>query len=277
MKKILSYIVFGAMVLFMAGCNEGNVADLKHFKVNIDDISYESVEFEIETTDPNLLYVAGIDYKNTFFRLRESSIEALANFQERKGDSHMEIEHLLIPETEYVWYAIIIDENGDKIGDVEYMSFKTPAIEIREPEKEEGKVNIAEYLRGVVYVPEENDVPYNAFAIVAECTHLDEKAEASLGFIGQDLLSSYNTEDLGRSFCYMNPCLTYTRSGQDPIAADIYKADIKGSHDDKTDRYIFEGYVIVFNQEMFYDEEGNPWGAKIPVRINCEKKVAEPK
>lgn len=280
MKKILSFLTIAAVALGMISCND---EQLSQFRVEIKDLSATAVTFEMFTADPEARYIAGVDFKNTFLIAPEASAEALSDFQVRQGYDVWELDFNLLPETEYVWYAQRVDEQLNPIGEIEYKSFKTPAIEVREPELEPGEVSMVEKLEGEVTVPdlpEGMDIPYRAFVLTAAYVDPETQGRTSveMGLYGADLIGKFGTEQIGRSFRYDNAKIVGEIENQEPITALIYKADLRSRYDGKADRYIFEGYVTVFCPDWFYDEKtGEPYGSKLPFKAVCEKVIAKEK
>ena len=143
MKKLLFFLMLGAVALGIAGCNpdepnssviKGDTDHLSNFEVTIADATARMATIRVKSADQNIYYTAFFDPAAMAPKITRNFIEGL--LQSLYGDktypyglvqvSSTSPAHQLQPNTRYVVYVFAVKEGYKVDGDVEYMFFTTP-------------------------------------------------------------------------------------------------------------------------------------------------------
>ena len=263
MKKILTIIAIVALAIGLGGCKEKNDVSAKKFQFIVEDVDFQSVTLTIIPASEDIVYASYIEFKNTFFNFPINKWKEmfLPNTEPATVD-HNKLTGLF-PGTEYVIYSCEKDENGELVGDIEYVIFKTDDIEIEDAPEASVAYRLGQLQTGTV------EPEMNHFIFTSSYTeeHTGIMMNMALGAWKTNLTGSFTTEDM-RRFCffYQSPYFEIT-DGETSIRNYIYRAEFTGTYDEATDTYTYSGWCDAFDLKTYNK------AVHLPFHVEC--KIAE--
>ena len=237
MKKILSFVAIVAVLLGMASCNKKDDVKVQKFKITVEDIDETSAYITVEAPTEDMMYKVIVMPKNVFDYVDlPHNNEWMDVWEESYGNVDFKADKLY-PGNKYVVGVIEWDADGNYVGEMESVNFRTKEVEYEWADTPNGEP--IPFVGGLYDYPEyDNITSYGDYEIEEEGITV----ELVLRTVGHRKTGHFTTDDLYNfhvTFCYMES----DDLGGESEVIDVSGADYNVTYDEATQEYHYEGWV----------------------------------
>lgn len=259
MKKIFSFAVMTALVLGMVSCGQQweEKNHTNRFNISIDEISLNATSVRVTFTAPTP------ETRFSYNCMPKSMCQWLdANTLSDKFDQdaigYDNASASLFPGLEHVIYVYETDEEGKRVGELEYVFVKAP----NQPEQ---TVMATMNFNGKVSFGQQEGFISKSLYIEAE--NAEKSQKIFLRLMAPDMTGTFSSDQIFFHWM-MESFMKVKQNEEDPNydnADDlrIYKADLEGIYNEESDTYTYHGTIVVL------DENNDSY--RFSVSIACEK------